>query len=139
MRAYCLGSTVPYVPQCDAALPEAERTTFRLRVLSVRQKHAITTPEPGELARAWWARVVAAGLDGWTNYRRADGTDVPFVRQEGAAPLDQPYLDLLDDDQLEELALAVFAAQSPSRADGGKSSTSSGSASAGTAPSATPA
>lgn len=139
MRAICLGAKVPYVPNCDRALPPAERTTFHLKPLSARERALLLVVDPQETAAAFHRRVLAVGLLGWENYRAPDGAPVAFQRNPDAAAHVQPYLEVLDDPLVEELVAAVFDAARVSRADEGKSNSPSAAPSAGSASSATPA
>jgi hypothetical protein len=125
MLAVCLGARIPYVPKCDRDRPEAERTTFYFQPLSARSVLALSTLERTD---TWQAMLecAALGLRGWSNFRHPDGSEVPFVRDESAAPADQPYLDNIDAELLAELYTGICSASRVSRADAGKSTTPSG-------------
>lgn len=133
MRAISPSVHVPYVPRCDQEAPPAERTTFLLKPLSVRELLQIRSMD----AKADWLApnllALDLGLVGWTNLRRADGTAVEFMRSAPGAPASQPFLEHFDYGLAAELASAIVAASSLGESDAGKSSTPSGERSAATA------
>lgn len=139
MRAICLGAELPYVPRADRGLPPEEQTTFLLRPLSMREVLLLGASAETGTPFAVNLRTLAIGLRGWRNLRRPDGAQVEFRREAAAADDAQPYLDVLDDPVVRELAGAIVDCAGVARADAGKSSSPSGGPAAGSAPSATPA
>ncbi len=64
-----------YVLRADLALPEDQRTTFWVRVLTMREREALiaqgskATDQPAKYLHL----VCRVGLDGWDNFRTAGG------------------------------------------------------------------
>lgn len=114
--------TFDYVLKCERALPREQQTTFHIRPLTAMEmRHlknaAVSIDQLTQQARSYLGDLrwlaLKAGLVGWTNFKRADGTDVlcektrQNVLGRNTECVTDACLDLLQDEWRDELAEAV--------------------------------
>jgi hypothetical protein len=112
---------IEYVPLADRQLPEAEQTTFLLAALPNHQMLQLL-PMTADIRRLpeWITIALKAGLRGWRNFRREDGSEVEFRREDGRRktifgvevmnPASDATLELLPTELCTELAQAILDA-----------------------------
>ena len=114
--------TFDYVLKCDRGLPREQQSVFHIRPLSaLEMRHlknaALTIDQVTQQAHSYLGDLrylaLRAGLVGWSNFKRADGTEAVFERtrqnllgRSGEVVTDA-CLDLLRDEWRDELAEAV--------------------------------
>lgn len=104
-----------YVLQCDRALPVDQQTVFVLRGLTVAEEARIedslaVLADGGVSMRSGEQKlqILRMGLRGWRNFRRADGTEVPFQKVNGhPGHVTDASLDFLAPEWRTELANAI--------------------------------
>jgi hypothetical protein len=82
-------STFDYVPQSDRDKPRDQQTTFRLRHLTLEERmHCAgamldATRDEKNPSRTLTTSVqlLRIGIESWTNFRGADGAEVPCVQE----------------------------------------------------------
>ena len=107
-------SVFPYVTKADRDLPEEQQTKFLLRQLGHAQRlqvMQIVHQSASGLRVSDWREILRAGLAGWENLRKADGTPANFrqdpkqpVLGQNVQPASDVSLDFLDTETLIELA-----------------------------------
>jgi hypothetical protein len=92
----------------DRALPEAERTVFILRPLEIFDRTRVSDyRSTGMLPSAVGVEILRMALDGWRNFKLADGTEVVYERGPSGFATDDTLRYISDHDAAEILADAV--------------------------------